>query len=421
MKLKVGKLFDDKRFLMIFSLLMAIISWLVVVQLIDKRTQQQIQNVPVDVTYNQKEMLMPINLNIVDSDQVKATVVVNGERSVVGGLKPEDVAVYADLSNITSAGNYTDVPLLGRDVNKKGFSIVSIEPETIRIRVDSLTTKTFTITADIDGLDIPEDYLGQPAVINPKVVEITGPDQDIQKIDKCVVSASFSSPLTKTTTVKSDLILYNAEGGQISTELLTMDTKTADITIPVYKQKRLQLAFSYLKVPAGMDTDRLEYTLDPGYVDVAGPESTVDNLDVLDIGYVAVNEIDKGKEFVLDISLPGSLINISGTKSVRLSFDLENMVAADFTIPGSNIIVKNKPPNYDVEVYTSSISGVHMLGEPAVMETLTAQDIVAEIDLSEGEVTPGPYSKAVTISVANKGMAWAVGDYTAVVTIKEKS
>ena len=47
-------------------------------------------------------------------------------------------------------------------------------------------------------------------------------------------------------------------------------------------------------------------------------------------------------------------------------------------------------------------------------------DLVAEIDLSDRDVVPGPFSLPVKISAPGKGLVWATGDYTAVVTIQER-
>ena len=59
---------------------------------------------------------------------VKATV--TGEKNTVENLKPEDLLIYADLSNITSAGTYKDVPLRYGVLKPgvEGISAVFISP-----------------------------------------------------------------------------------------------------------------------------------------------------------------------------------------------------------------------------------------------------------------------------------------------------
>lgn len=422
MKINFGRLFDNKRFLMAFSVLMAMVAWFVVVNSIDKIGKRDISNISVDVTAGQDDVLTPINLNIVEGASVKVMVTIEGDRNVIGGVKASDLLITPDLSNVKEKGYYNNVELVGKDLHKKGFTIKSITPDTISLRIDQLTTKTFNIAAEVEGLWIPDGYLGQPTVINPKTVQITGPDADIQRIARCVVSASFTDPLTKTTSQKSDIKLFDAEGNELSRDLLVMDAQKADITVRVYKQKSLPVSFQFLDVPKGFLTDWLDYTLSEGSVDVAGPESVVDAIETLDIGYIPLNEVTKSNNmFVMDVSLTSGLINVSGTTKITVTFNLEDFEEANFTIPKENIIVKAKPVNYDVEIGSNSISNVHIIGDKKTMETLSAQDIVAEIDLLSGrEVNPGPYTQPVKIVIPGGGNVWATGEYTCVINIKER-
>ena len=48
-KLHFSKLFDNKRFLIAFSLVLAVLSWLVVVSSVDRNVSTQIRNVPLRV------------------------------------------------------------------------------------------------------------------------------------------------------------------------------------------------------------------------------------------------------------------------------------------------------------------------------------------------------------------------------------
>ena len=55
------------------------------------------------------------------------------------------------------------------------------------------------------------------------------------------------------------------------------------------------------------------------------------------------------------------------------------------------------------------------------MATLSGSDLVAEVDMSTKDVSsPGPYTMPVRISAPGKGLAWASGDYTVLVNIRER-
>lgn len=114
---------------------MAVLSWLVVVSSVDRNVSAQIRNVQVDLAQAEREVLLPLNLTIVDGRSATATVAIEGDRSVVGGVGPADIDIQADLSGITGPGTY-EVTLYGNrtlnynvgDRYGKGFRLQSIDP-----------------------------------------------------------------------------------------------------------------------------------------------------------------------------------------------------------------------------------------------------------------------------------------------------
>ena len=424
MKFQIGKLFDNKTFLKIFSIVLAAVCWLIVVKTINRYTSWNFSNVSVDTAAHQADVLTPIGLNIVEGAHQKVSVRIYGDRDVLSRLNiSQDILVTADLTgaNIVEPGVYENVRLVGTDVNRKGLRFESISPDTVTLRVDRLSTKKFPVTTNVEGLKIPEEYLGSATIVSPQEIQITGPDADIQRIARCVAFARFENPLTKTTTVKSKVVLYDSEGNEINSDLLTISSQTADLTIPVNKQKRVPVKFEYLDVPDGFPLYRLEDILSQGFLDIAGPENLIDSYDVYNLGYVNVNEISKDKVFIFTVSLPNGFINVSNVDTISLEFDLEEAEEAVFAIPGENIIIKNIPTGYNATVTSTTITGVQMIGDRDVLEMLTGQEIVAEIDLLVQDVSPGSYSLPVRISVPNKGFVWAVGKYTVVINMKEKT
>lgn len=423
MKFSFSKLLDNKRFLMILSLILAALSWMLVVMYISTIEFNDIDNVPVDFTAQQEEYLAPKSLNVITKDEMKVKVVIKADRQLLSELKekPESLSVYADLSEIPLAGTY-DVPLEAAPM--KGVTVVSITPPTATLRIDRQATVKLAVTPKLVNLSVPDDYVAQDTVVNPKTIEITGPEADVERIAKCEVSMTFTEPLTKTETHSAQVRLYTAEGTEISTDSLVMTTKSVDITVPVYKQKQLKVRFQYTGYPQDFPVEEFQYTLSEDTVTVAGPNSVVDNLEYLDIGYVALNEIDEGKILTFEVSLPSGVTAINAPESITVAFDLDDVGASNFTIPGSNIFLKNVPTNYDVTLLTKSIANVRVLGDQEILETLTAQDLVAEIDLSNKEPSTGPYNLPVTISAPGKGFVWAVNGpepYMAIVSIKEKN
>lgn len=203
-----------------------------------------------------------------------------------------------------------------------------------------------------------------------------------------------------------------------------MSAETADVTIPVLKQKEFSIGVEYLNVPAGFPIDWLEDEFSVATLLVAGPEELIDAYDQLDMGFINLNEITIDSNFfAFDVNsfLPSGFTNLSGVDTVIVTIKTADMLEGNYTIPGDNIRVTNVPVNYSVTVESPSISGVHIIGDADVMATLSGSDLVAEVDMSTKDVSsPGPYTMPVRISAPGKGLAWASGDYTVLVNIRER-
>ncbi len=415
-KLDFGQIFQSRRLLMIFSLVMGVLSWMFVVIFVDNEIPWEFKGVPVDV-YAEEELLSINSLRIVEDPQAEVTVVVEGGRIVVGGLEEGEIRIVADLEGISTPGDYA-VKLKNVLTANQNYVVREIKPSTVNVRVDRITTKRFEVKMDIDGPQVPDGYLNAGTTISPRAVEVTGPEADISRIAQCIVSASFSGrPLTENQTIRSEIKLFDEEGHEIPKDRLTMESDSANVTVQVLKQKRLPLRFEYLNMPSGFPRDDLRFEMTDNSILVAGPEEVVDSYEELQIGYVDLSEVTPGFVQVFDISLPTGFISVENLRSVGVSFGGEGLTEAYFNV--SQITPVNVPINYDVTINTTQLFGVRIIGSSEVMETLTAKDIVAEIDFSERELSTGSSSLPVSISVPGRKLAWAVGEY-AVVTIDEK-
>ncbi|NCE73841.1 hypothetical protein D1157_02320 [Anaerotruncus sp. X29] len=416
-KLDFGQIFQSRRLLMIFSLVMGVLSWMFVVIFVDNEIPWEFKGVPVDV-YAEEELLSINSLRIVEDPQAEVTVVVEGGRIVVGGLEEGEIRIVADLEGISTPGDYA-VKLKNVLTANQNYVVREIKPSTVNVRVDRITTKRFEVKMDIDGPQVPDGYLNAGTTISPRAVEVTGPEADISRIAQCIVSASFSGhPLTENQTIRSEIKLFDEEGHEIPKDRLTMESDSANVTVQVLKQKRLPLRFEYLNMPSGFPRDDLRFEMTDNSILVAGPEEVVDSYEELQIGYVDLSEVTPGFVQVFDISLPTGFISVENLRSVGVSFGGEGLTEAYFNV--SQITPVNVPINYDVTINTTQLFGVRIIGSSEVMETLTAKDIVAEIDFSERELSTGSSSLPVSISVPGRKLAWAVGEYAAVVTIDEK-
>lgn len=106
-KLNFKVLFDNDKFLWFLSFLVCLHA--VVhrrINTIDTTADRSITNVPVSFD-SSSESLEAMGLDVVLDEPIMVKVDMSGERSVVANVDRQDLLVQADLTGVTSAGEYT--------------------------------------------------------------------------------------------------------------------------------------------------------------------------------------------------------------------------------------------------------------------------------------------------------------------------
>lgn len=416
-KFHLESLWQNNTFFKVISVLIAFIIWVVAAMNMKTDIPREIKEVPVAMD-NQTSFITRMGLTTIGEENLFVDVTIEGQRLVVGSIKPEDIAVSVDLTSVNGAGNFS-LPLVAENVSGKNFTISSISPSTVNLKFDRMVTKKFGLDLQIEGLTVPEEgYLMEEAVISPTEISVTGPDTDIAKISRCVAPVDHEGSLTKTTVFSCDILLLDKDGNEIDTSGLTIDVKQAEVTIPILKTVDLPVKVDFLNVPASLNLNNLKYTVSNETITVAGMADEIDKYSEILLGYIDFKTLDLESSYTFDVELPENFINVAHTETIAVSFDWTDMEAKEFTV--TNLSLINEPAGYDAKLLTNRIAKVKVVGPAAVLETLTSDDLVAQIDLSKRSVETGQFRTAVSISAPLKDLVWAVGDYTAVVVISEK-
>lgn len=385
-KFHLDSLWQNNTFFKVISVVTACIIWIVVAMNMKTDIPREIKEVPVTMD-NQTSFITRMGLTIIGDESLFVDVTIEGQRLVVGSIKPEDIAVSVDLGSVNGAGNFS-LPLVAENVSGKDFAISSISPSTVNLKFDRMVTKKFNVDVKMEGLVVPEEgYLMEEAVVSPTQVSVTGPDTDIAKIAKCVVSVDHEGSLTKTTAFTSDIVLLDKDGNKIETSGLTMDVKQAEVTVPILKTVDLPVKVEFLNAPTNLDLEELEYAVSNETVTVAGPVDEIDKYSEIILGYIDFKALDLESNFTFDVELPENFINVAHTETVTVTFDWTDMVAKEFTV--TNLSLVNVPSDYDARLLTDRVTKVKIIGPAQVLETMTADDLVGQIDLSKRSVETG--------------------------------
>ena len=99
-------LLENKRFTIPFSIIVAVVLWLTITINENPIRQQVFSDVPVTVSI-ENTVVSEMGLGIVsDVTSQKFSVTLSGPNYVVSGLKPEDIVLSVDVTDVTKAGTY---------------------------------------------------------------------------------------------------------------------------------------------------------------------------------------------------------------------------------------------------------------------------------------------------------------------------
>ena len=409
------RLFNNSLTLKIISVLIAFVAWLIVIENVDRESYATFRDISIDMT-NVEESISTLGLNSVIPDVELANVSVNGVMYAVGNLTKDDISVAPDVSKVTGAGVY-ELPLVGTILNANGeVQISSVTPSRITVRFDTLHSKTLAIESSLNGLKSEVGYLIQDELVNPAQVTVTGPEAEVNRINRCEIRTEVSEKLSETYSKKSAIVLLDKNGTEIVSDNLTMDVTEATVTIPVLKIREIPVELQFINVPDHFPLDELNFSLSSEAIAVAGIEASVDKYASILLDHIDFKQMGLGSTYAFPVQLQTGFRNVENIQSVQVTLDGEGLSSRKMDL--ENVHVINVPLGYKAEPLAETLSGVELIGDTALLETLTADDIVCEVDMkSSSEIAEGQILMPVKVYDPMGRLIWAKGNYEVVVSI----
>lgn len=154
-------------------------------------------------------------------------------------------------------------------------------------------------------------------------------------------------------------------------------------------------------------------------IEISGPKDIIDSYSEVALDPIDFRSLDIGSVFTRDVNLYAGLVNVSKIDSVTISFNSDNLESKTFTT--KNIILKNKPANYEIEIVSTTVQGIKIIGEKTDLEKMSANDLIATVDFSTFDLAEGNSIVPVSITTTGNKFAWAVGDeYNVIINSKKK-
>ncbi len=412
-------LFYNDRFVMIFALFVSVVTWFIVASLNTADRPREISNVPVTVTLSQGAQ--ESGLRVFSQSVEEAKVSVRGDSVSVYSIDPSNLRVVAEgASTITQP---TSVPLTLRaetTTQIMGDYSIEIEPATVFVDVDYYREVPFEISTEDIIYRANSAYLVSEPALSTDTVTVSGPEKEIDKIDRVTVEHEISGELVSTQNFTADIVLYDRSGNRISTDLLTLSTEQVDVTITVLSRQYSTLEATFTNQPEGVILDDI-VSIEPESIQIAGPGDILSNFTSIRLESIDFSEISPLHNiFQSDITLPAGCRNVSMIHEAIIRLDLSGYATRRMELQTPQFEVRNLSANKTSDVYTQTMEVV-LVGPPSVLENIEEEDVVIVIDMSGRESFTGHIEMPVSIEVTSSDTVWAYGDYQASVEIGENT
>lgn len=418
-KFNTNKLFNSNSFLMVFSAILAIVIWLIIAVEFSPEVTATVKQVPVSIDYS----AISKNLGLEPFGETNFTVdvTVKGKKITVESDEMyNDLKVIASTNYVNSVGSYKLHLTAEGTKLRSDYEIVSLSDENVDVFFDYPKTEEFVVVPEIDhkGALVPEGYVTADILFpGTNVVKATGPESEINRIERIVAYVSVENQLKQNTTLEATLLADTNDGQGLKFVTFDKQNDTIHMTVPVYKKAELPVSVGFINKPSDyVGNIPFKVTISPEKAVFGVPESKLENMTSFEISSIDFTKLNNSQnEFTVSAEeLTGGIV-ADGTKEFTVKVDLSDMGKKTFEIP-ADISIVNGSSEMDVSISELSFTKITIVGPKEYLENLTADKIVLNADLVDvkaGET--GTFTVPVTYAGSS---SWLFGDYSAKVIIE---
>jgi hypothetical protein len=407
-RLRFTKLMEQDAFIIIMSILTAVLIWFTISVIEYPNIRRQITGITVQIdttgTYAEEHDIIVSGLS-----QNSVTIEIEGARGEIGDIRAEDLIAVVNADSVLSAKDYV-LPVEIRSKNDRSFTVSSINPPTVTVNFEEIITKQVPLTANTDGVSLADGYMIDNVVVSPSIVAVTGSKEIVDRITNIslnVPKPGASSSSFELAVGSSDMVIYNGNVQMQNVAAdLTFDRTDFIVKVPVYRKQTVDLDVTITNAPETFNIDDFKNSLrfSVPTMEIAALDQTA-ALTSLNIGAIDIRQVnfesnrDMTFEFSAENFLPDGYENLSEIGSITVTVPFGGMSKKMLTLPSNYLQLINAPAGFDFEIITSGIQPL-FIGPADQISALTREDIIAVVDLNATPIsTAGDLKLPVQFSI----------------------
>lgn len=359
--------------LKILSVFLAIMLWLVVINVSDPEKTSTISNIPITIINEDAITGQEKVYEIVSG--AKASVQVTGPRTIIDSLDSKSFRATADLSELSMTGAVAvNVELVKPAYRSK----VDIDVKTtMKVAVEDLLHKEFTAEVSDKG-NLAEGYVIFGRQMEESLVEVVAPESVMATINKVCVVVDMTGA-KEDFSVNAKFQAYDNRGTVINAEKnnikFSIPETRVDITVYPVKQIPFVYEIDSEKYPEAIIT---AVNISRENLMIVGKKENLDMINeiVLDTSSLEINRDTTSYElnYVLKDLLPDGVYVYGEDKTVSIKVETDSVITKSFSVPVNDIAIKSLGDGLSAAHETTGNITYTLKGRKSLLDNFTVEE-----------------------------------------------
>lgn len=373
----------------VISLLVSVIVWMLIIN-IDDPNRVKTFTVPVE-TINE-EALESVNKVYEIIEGNTAQVRVRGKKSVVDKLKASDIRATADLSNLSAVNAVAIVPVLIKNVSSEPTLECN---QVLKVSLEDKASKQVKVNVVTEGT--PEDgYFVGECTAKPNMIEITGGESVIQKIDSVNVTLNVNG-VSENFSRRIEPVACDADGNEVVSSTLSYSSSRVRVSVKMLQTKSIDVDVKITGKPAE-GYEFVEAACLPEKIEVAGSAKSLASLSKVTVPINIDGMRSSSNSVEQNISIQDYLDEdvtvLSDYALVSLRITIEKLEKRTITLQNSSIKFASLGSGLAARaIDENGTVDIVVQGRTSVLDELSEDTFTAYVDCSD--LKEGKYSLRV--------------------------
>lgn len=418
-KFSVRKLVYNDKYLIICSIIAAIVIWVLTSMNLSPETTKRI-TVPVSVDFS-GTLAEQLGIQYYGNDNLTVEVTISCKKYLANDISENNFSASLQTNAITTTG-YQSVPIIINVAEDAEFKIESYYPTTVTGFYDYAEESTLPVELNFLNTNFAaEGYVAGETVLNQSYVILRGARTYVSSVKRVVADIDLESNLSESQVVTLTPIALNEGGNQVeNVEIIIPESETSlTASVPILKVQNLNPAVSFVAGPSDAESF-LDVKYSVNSVEVGALESAL--LTNLNLGNISFNDINLGvNTFDFNASQLSGVTVLDGTENITVTVTVpENYETKQIPIRVSDISPELE--GYDISVSSISSGSVTIVGDPEVLNGIDKSKLsfsLVPLDGAEA-IDENTERCRLAVSITGNTKCWVLGEYTVNVKVTAK-